>query len=230
MLSLGVLLYSFFPGPQHMIHGIYYLLRSLITKDVKCTLEHTSFDIELPPRWGDVWICIVTLLLTLPRPQTDDFVFVPYIVIHTMGYGAPVWLTVIGGALFTVYVIIRPNVLFLCTGAVLSRYLTGENRQLGLIFAGIAHLLMAFFEPINFSFLSVCTVLFMAEAKLRLKWDWELVPPVYNVILSGPLYIMNLFIWGWAHTWKYTDKVWKNPDIIFPILNIATGIYLQGTI
>ena len=33
MLGLGVLLYSFFPGPQHFVHGVYYLLRYFVTED-----------------------------------------------------------------------------------------------------------------------------------------------------------------------------------------------------
>lgn len=227
MLSLAVLLYTFFPGPQHFVHGVYYLLRWFVTEDVKLELETTTLDAEIPNRWGDVWLCVVTLLLTLPQPCTDDFVFVPYVVMHVMGYGAPVWLTVLGGAFFTVYVSVRPNVLFLCLGALLSRYLTGENRRMGLVFCGIFHLLMSFLEPFQFTFFSVCAVVFMAECKLRLKWSWEVMPPVRFVLLSGPLYVMNYFLWGWEHRWRYTDKVWRSLDIIFPLLNIALGLYLD---
>ena len=45
MLSLGVLLYSFFPGPQHFVHGVYYLLRYFVTEDVKPDLEYTNLDV-----------------------------------------------------------------------------------------------------------------------------------------------------------------------------------------
>jgi hypothetical protein len=228
MLGLGVLLYSFFPGPQHFVHGVYYLLRYFVTEDVKPVLGRTTFDVGIPELWGDVWLCLVTLLLTVPQPRTDDFVFVPYFVLHVMGFGSPVWLTVLGGAFFTVYMSMNPAVLSVCLGALLSRYLTGRNRRMGLIFCGISHLLMSFFEPFKFSFLSVCVVVFLAECKLRLNWQWEVMPPGAYVLLSGPVYVMNYFMWGWTHRWKYTDKVWRSPDIIFPVLNIAAGIYLSG--
>ena len=66
----------------------------------------------------------------------------------------------------------------------------------------------------------------MAECKLRLRWQYELVPPVYPSVnlFAAPVYIMNVFVWDWAHTWKYTDKVWKSADILFPLANIA-GAY-----
>ena len=227
MLSLGVLLYSFFPGPQHFVHGVYYLLRYFVTEDVKPDLEYTNLDVGVPHRWGDVWLCVVTLLLTLPQPNTDDFVFVPYFVMHVMGYGSPVWLTVLGGAFFTVYVAMRPRVLFLCCGALLSRYLTGEHRRMGLVFCGIFHLLMSFLEPFQFSFYSVCVVVFMAECKLRLNWSWEVMPPIKYVLLSGPVYVMNYFMWGWGYRWRYTDKVWRSLDILFPVINIGAGMYLS---
>lgn len=227
MLSLGVLFYSFFPGPQHFVHGVYYILRAFTVSRVERKLEHTTLDVGVPKYWGDVWLCVVTLLLTVPQPSTDDFVFVPYFVMHMMGYGSPVWLTVLGGAFFTVYVMLRPSVLSICLGALLSRYLTGEDRRRGLLLCGVAHLLMSLLEPFQFSFYSVCVVAFMAECKLRMCWSYEVIPPVKYVLLSGPVYVMNYFLWGWVHRWKYTDKVWRSPDILFPVLNVCAGIYLS---
>ena len=210
------------------MHGVYYLLRYFVTEDVDKGLDRTTLSVGVPNRWGDVWLCVVTLLLTLPRPCTDDFVFVPYFVLHVMGYGCPVWLTVLGGAFFTVYLTMRPSVLFLCVGALLSRYLTGENRRVGLIFCGVVHLLMSFFEPFRFTFLGTCVVMFMAECKLRMRWEWEVVPPLSYVLLSGPMYVMNVFMWGWTHRWRYTDKVWRSLDVIFPVCNVAAGLYLRN--
>ena len=100
--------------------------------------------------------------------------------------------------------------------------------RFGLWFAGALHLIMAAFEPLKFNFFSACTVLFMAEAKLRLHFQYELIPPVYPSvnIFAAPVYCMNWFIWGWEHRWKYTDKVWRSLDIAFPIVNTAIALYL----
>ena len=69
---------------------------------------------------------------------------------------------------------------------------------------------------------NVAHILQMPEA-----WQYEIVPPVYPSVnlFAVPVYIMNFFVWDWAHTWKYTDKVWKSMDILYPLANIA-GAYI----
>ena len=46
-------------------------------------------------------------------------------------------------------------------------------------------------------------------------------------IFAVPAYIGNLFIDGWTHRWKYTDKVWNSPDIIFILANLAGAVFIH---
>lgn len=228
MLSLGVLFFNLFPGPQHLIHGIYYLIRAFYTENKGRNVGFPEMG-QVPERLTDL-ICVplMTLMLTVPEPSCGDFAFVPYVVTHVMGYGSPVWFSVLPGAFFTMYTFLRPQVLYLLVGAMASRYVRGDNLKLGLIFASALHFVFAAFERVDFSVLSICTVLFMAECKLRMRWQYEIVPPVYPSVnlFAAPVYIMNFFVWDWAHTWRYTDKVWKSMDILYPVANIAGGFFL----
>ena len=229
MLTLGILLFNFFDGPQHLIHGIYYLIRAYFTVDIK---PHVDFaDLDHPAvKWSDCWcVPLTTLFLTVPKPSTGDFVFVPWVVLHTMGYGSPVWYTVLGGAFFTVYTFLRHQVLYTCIGALASRYIRGDNKRIGLVIAAGVHIALSAFEPLKFSFFSSCAVLFMAEAKLRLNFQYELIPPVYPSVnlFAAPVYCMNFFLWGWEHRWRYTDKVWRSFDIAFVVINIAIAVMLK---
>lgn len=228
MLSLGILFFNLFPGPQHLIHGVYYLIRAWFTKNKDRNVGFPELG-RVPERYTDI-LCVplTTLMLTIPEPSCGDFAFVPYFVTHIMGYGSPVWFSVLPGAFFTVYTFLRPQVLYMLVGATASRYIRGDNKRLGLVFAAALHFIFAAFESLNFTFLSTCVVLFMAECKLRLHWQYELVPPVYPSVnlFAAPVYIMNVFVWDWAHTWKFTDKVWKSMDILFPLANISGAYYL----
>jgi len=228
MLTLGILFFHFFDGPQHLIHGVYYLIRAYFTKNVKPRVDFA--DLQDPPtRWSDAWcVPLTTLFLTTPKPSTGDFVFVPWAVLHTMGYGSPVWYTVLGGAFFTMYTFLRYQILYTCVGAIASGYIRGDNMRFGLVFAAAFHIMLAAFEPLKFSFFSTFVVLFMAEAKLRMKWQWELVPPVYPSVnlFAAPVYVMNFFIYGWEEQWKYSSKNWRSFDIAFVITNIAFALGL----
>ena len=226
MLSLGVLFFNLFPGPQHLVHGVYYLIRAYYTENKSRQIGFPEMGL-VPERYTDALLVpLMTLMLTVPAPSCGDFAFVPYVVTHLMGYGSPVWFSVLPGAFFTMYTFLRPQVLYLLVGAMASRYVRGDNMRIGLVLASGFHIILAAFETLDFSFLSVCVVLFMAECKLRLRWQYELIPPVYPSVnlFAAPVYIMNVFVWDWAHTWKYTDKVWKSADILFPLANIA-GAY-----
>ena len=66
--------------------------------------------------------------------------------------------------------------------------------RLGLVFAAGFHFILSAFEPVKFSFFSACVVLFMAETKLRMKWQWELIPPVYPSVnlFAAPVYMNEL--------------------------------------
>ena len=229
MLSLGVLFFNLFPGPQHFVHGLYYLFRAWFTTNKSRKVGFPEMGL-VPVKYTDL-LCVplMTLMLTVPHPSCGDFAFVPYVVTHLMGYGSPVWFSVLPGAFFTMYTFLRPEVLYLLTGAFASRYVRGDNMRMGLVVASVFHFLLAFFEPFDFSFLSVCVVLFMAECKLRLQWQCELIPPVYPSVslFAAPVYIMNVFVWDWSHTWKYTDKVWKSMDILYPVANVAGGFVLR---
>ena len=101
--------------------------------------------------------------------------------------------------------------------------------RLGLVCASVCHFILSAFESWDFNIMSVFVVLFMAESKLRLQWQYELVPPVYPSVslFAAPVYIMNVFVWDWSHTWKYTDKVWKSMDILYPVANVAGGFVLR---
>jgi len=228
MLTLGILFFNFFDGPQHLVHGLYYLLRAYFTEDLKPQVDFA--DLRNPPvRYSDCWtIPLTTLFLTVPKPSTGDYAFVPWVVIHTMGYGSPVWYTVLAGAFFTMYTFLRYQVLYTSVGALASGYIRGDNMRLGLVFAAAFHLILSAFEPVKFSFFSACVVLFMAEAKLRLKWQWELIPPVYPSVnlFSAPVYCLNFFIWGYEDKWKYTSKNWRSFDIAFVIVNAAFALAL----
>lgn len=226
MLSLGVLFFNFFPGPQHLIHGIYYLIRAWFTENKSCNVGFPELG-HVAERYTDLFcVPLMTLMLTVPEPSCGDFVFVPYIVTHVMGYGSPVWFTVLPGAFFTMYTFLRPQVLYLLAGALASRYVRGDNMRLGLVFASGLHFVLAAFEGLDFSFLSVFVVLFMAECKLRLCWQYEIVPSLYP--FAAPVYIMNFFMWGWAHTWRYTDKVWRSLDILYPLANVVGAFVIRG--
>jgi len=228
MLTLGILFFHFFPSPQHLIHGLYYLIRAYFTEDLKPRVDFADLD-DPPVRYSDLWcVPLTTLFLTVPKPSTGDFVFVPWVVLHTMGYGSPVWYTVLAGSFFTVYCFMRYQVLYTCVGAIASGYIRGDNMRLGLVFAAGCHFILSAFEPVAFSFFSACVVLFMAEAKLRMKWQWELIPPVYPSVnlFAAPVYCFNFFLYGWEDKWKYTSKNWRSFDIAFPIVNIAFAMLL----
>ena len=116
--------------------------------------------------------------------------------------------------------------LYTCIGAIASGYIRGDNMRIGLCIAAGLHIVMSAFEPLQFSFFSTCIVLFMAEAKLRMNWQYELVPPVYPSVnlFAAPVYCMNFFLWGWQEKWKYTSKIWRSFDIAFVIVNVAVAI------
>jgi hypothetical protein len=229
MLSLGVFFFNVFPGPQHLLHGIYYVVRAWFTENKDLSVGFPGMG-RVASRYTDLFcVPLMTLMLTVPEPSCGDFAFVPYVVTHLMGYGSPVWFSVLPGAFFTMYTFLRPEVLYLLTGAMASRYVRGDHMRLGLIVAACCHFVLAAFETLKFDFLSMCVVFFMAECKLRLQWQYELMPPVYPSVnlFAAPVYIMNVFVWGWAHTWKYTDKVWRSADILFPLANIAGAVVLH---
>lgn len=230
MLSLAILFFNLFPGPQHLVHGVYYLIRAWFTENTGLSVGLPDMG-RVPERYTDV-LCVplMTLLLTVPDPSCGDFVFVPYVVTHVMGYGSAVWFSVLPGAFFTMYVFLRPHVLYLLTGALVSRYVRGDNMRLGLVFASAFHFVLAAFESLDFSVLSVCIVLCMAECKLRMRWEYELVPPLYPSVnlFAAPVYIMNVFVWDWSHTWRYTDKVWRSMDVLYPLANVAGGFVLRS--
>ena len=226
MLTLGIILFHLFPGPQHMITGLYYLIRAYFTEDLKPKVDFA--DLENPHvKYSDLWcVPLSTLFLTVPKPSTGDYVFVPWVVLHVMGYGSPVWYTVLAGAFFTVYAFLRHQVLYTCIGAIASGYIRGDNMRLGLVFAAGCHLILSAIEPLKFSFFSACVVLFMAEAKLRMRFQWELIPPVYPSVnlFAAPVYCFNFFLYGWEDKWKYTSKNLRSFDIAFVIFNISTAI------
>ena len=228
MLTLGILFFHFFNGPQHLIHGLYYLLRAYFTENIKPRVDFA--DLRDPPvRYSDCWfVPLTTLFLTTPKPSTGDFVFVPWIVLHTMGYGSPVWYTILAGSFFTMYTFLRYQVLYTCVGALASKNIRGDNVRIGLVIAGGLHIVLSAFEPFKFSFFSTCVVLFMAEAKLRMQFQWELVPPVYPSvnIFAAPVYCMNWFIYGWEDKWKYTSINWLSLDKAFVVVNIAMAYCL----
>jgi hypothetical protein len=209
-----------------MITGLYYLIRAYFTEDLKPKVDFA--DLENPHvKYSDLWcVPLSTLFLTVPKPSTGDYVFVPWVVLHVMGYGSPVWYTVLAGAFFTVYAFLRHQVLYTCIGAIASGYIRGDNMRLGLVFAAGCHLILSAIEPLKFSFFSACVVLFMAEAKLRMRFQWELIPPVYPSVnlFAAPVYCFNFFLYGWEDKWKYTSKNWRSFDIAFVIFNISTAI------
>jgi len=225
MLTLAIIFFNFFPGPQHLLHGLYYLIRAYFTEDLKPQVDFADLD-HPPVRYSDLWcVPLTTLFLTVPKPSTGDFVFVPWVLLHVMGYGSPVWYTVLAGAFFTMYTFLRYQVLYTCVGAIASGYVRGDNMRLGLVFAAGFHFILSAFEPLMFSFFSACVVLCMAEAKLRMRFQWELIPPVYPSVnlFAAPVYVLNFFIYGWETQWKYTSKNWRSFDIAFVIFNIATA-------
>ena len=223
MLTLAILLYHMYPGPQHVIHAVYYILRFYFTEN-----ETPQVPLEklhpLPRSFSDMWILpIVTLCLTPPEPATSDYAFVPYFLCHTMGYPSPVWFSVLHGALLTVYLAHRPQAILTLVGALLYRYIRRDNMKLALPVAAAAHSIMSAFETFEFGFIPTVVAVIMAECKLHMRFQHEWVPPVESP-LATPAYIGNLFVWGWHHTWKYTDKVWNSLDIAFPIANVLGAV------
>ena len=226
MLTLAILLHHAFPGPQHLVHGIYYLARAACLQD---TAPNVPLDrlYPLPRRWSDLYILpIVTVCLTPPQYAIADFAFVPYFIQHTMGYPSPVWLTVGHGALFTAYLGLRPQTILTMIAALAHRYLRKDRLQQATIVAALAHFALVPLEnKWNLTPLSVCTTILLAEAKLHMRWEHEWVPPEH--IFAAPAYIGNLFLDGWAHRWKYTDKVWNSPDILFILANLAGALLIR---
>lgn len=226
MLTLGILLFHLFPGPQHLVHAVYYLVRFFCTENLRPNVPLDSIQ-PLAVKWSDMWVLpIVTLCLTPPQPATSDFAFVPYFVCHAMGYPQPVWFSIMHGALLTVYLAYRPQAILTLVGAFAHRYLRGDNIKHALLVAAAAHGAMSAFETLSFDVLSICTCIFMAEAKLRMKWQHEWIPPVESP-LATPAYIGNLFRWGWHTTWKYTDRVWNSLDPIYPLANILGASFIR---
>ena len=227
MLTLAILMAHAFPGPQHLVHCIYYLARAGCRKD---TFPAVYMDQRYPtPRkWSDLWILpIVTICLTPPQYAIADFAFVPYFIQHTMGYPSPVWLTIGHGALFTAYLGLRPQCILAMIAAFAHRYIRKDRIQQATLVAAIAHFALIPLENNwNFTPLSVCTTILIAEAKLHMQWQHEWVPPVEH-IFAVPAYIGNLLLHDWAHRWKYTDKVWNSPDVLFVAANIAGAMLIH---
>ncbi len=66
----------------------------------------------------------------------------------------------------------------------------------------------------------------MAESKLWMRWQYELVPPL-GVLMVLPVYVLNYFMYGWAERWKYTDKVWQSLDVCYIIANIIGAYFIH---
>lgn len=224
MLSFFTLLFGFYPGPQHLLHCLWYLVRSFTVEDEVLEVDFPVAG-SLKRSWLDLLtIPLTTLLLTVPVPACGDFVFVPYVVYHVMGYSSPVWFSVFPGALLTMYLSNRPMGLLCSLGALVSREIRGDNRRLGILMASVCHAIMAGVEAVfsdsEFSVVSAFVVLCMAESKLWVRWEYELIPPLSS-LFALPVYVLNYFMWGWEHRWHYTDKVWLSMDVLYPISNIA---------
>ena len=227
MLSFFVFLFGFFPGPQHLVHALWYFIRSRTLEDEPVKVDFPVSG-ELSRSFMDVlYIPLTTVFLTVPEPSVGDFVFVPYFVHHVMGYVVPVWFSVFPGAFFTMYMSHRPEVLFCMFGAMSSREVRGDHRRLGVFVSAVVHAVLAGVEfvymDMQFSVISVFLVVCMAECKLRLNWGHEVMPPFGN-LLAMPVYVLNYFMLGWEHVWKYTDKVWLSMDITYLVFN-AVGAY-----
>jgi hypothetical protein len=129
----------------------------------------------------------------------------------------------------------RPEVLMCVFGAMCSREIRGDHRRLGVFVAGVCHALLAGVEFVytdaQFSVLSVILTLCMAECKLRLNWGYEVMPP-FGSMLAMPVYVMNYFMLGWEHVWKYTDKVWLSMDILYIVCDMIGAyvirVYIYG--
>ena len=106
----------------------------------------------------------------------------------------------------------------------MSRQIRGDRRRTGTFIAGVCHGALAgveiAFSDSKFSVLSAIIVICMAECKLRLRWEYELVPP-FDSLIAAPVYILNYFMWGWERRWRFTDKVWLNVDFLYPLYNVA---------
>lgn len=187
------------------------------------------------PWYAHFVTAMVTLCLSPPVQSCADFAFVPYAVCSFMGYPMPVWHTIGHGALFTLYLINRPSALLVPFAAILDRT-THQHSKFGLALAGICHTILAGFEEGPWSVETlwhVPLVVYCAEMKLRMKWNYEWTPPVERLgIIAIPAYVGNIFIHDWTHTWKFTDKVWKSPDIMFVVSNIMFAFvyksYFEG--
>lgn len=224
MLTLGILLSNLFPFKIHLVHSIYYAIRAVFYTEPQFT---DTFDGESwshkSPWYVHFTTAIVSMCLSAPNPFCADFVFIPYVVCSFMGYPMPVWHTIGHGALFTLYLINRPTAFLVPAAAILDRMSYNHTKK-GLALASACHLILSLFEEGEWSIQTlwrVTIVIYCAEMKLRMKWNYEWVPPVEPLgIIAIPAYVGNLFIYGWTHTWKYTDKVLKSPDIMFCLSNV----------
>ncbi len=240
MLSVGILLNHAFPSDTyaHIIHALWYLIRSFLVTD---TCKHVDFEerVTLPKYYAGVLLFpLISLALTIPQLALGDMTCIPYVLMHVMGYPKPIWYTVICGAYFTVYLTERPMALFVSKAAILYSYMRFDYREWALRAAMIAHLVFVVFfvvdrVPGRLDVTQVLVNVLMAEAKIQMVynrwWHWEtLVPPVEPLsFVCLPMYVSNLFLWGWHRHWEWTDKVWKDPDILFLLANIAmAGLYI----
>lgn len=235
MLVLAILLNNLLPSDHiiHVTHTVWYFLRSFLFEPETKTVQFDDKTYHVPYNYMNVILVpVVSLLLSIPQLWVSDISFVPYAIVHIMGYNSPVWFTVIHGAFFTVYAALRPQVLMVIKAAFLSKYITNDFKHISLYIAAACHLAMHLcthtsFETIPYTPENVIIGVLLAEAKLTIMfkhtWNVEVLFPTLDPrsIWCLPVFLGNIIMTGWYRHWTYTDKVWRDPNITYIVLNIA---------
>lgn len=221
---------------QHLAQAVWYLLRSFsFEEQVRCT-SYGDVDHVHPISWLDVVIFpMISLAWALPELDILDYVWLPLIVHLCMGYTTRTWYVVCNAACLCMALMFRPQISYICVNLLWGWY--RGHRKWSLRVAALAHLCFCW-TTFDLNLVSVVSGICAAEGKFLMmsnpfgeleilsylsvfgfaSWRadaiWSLMPTV-----SG------FSIFGWNLTWRYTDKVWYDFDVII-FVGILVAAYV----
>ena len=232
-------------GMFHVVHVVWYLLRSFTFEDPPRQCSFNDADLDVPRHVSDIAVFAIVSMSQLPQGpggplSLGSFVWMPLTVHLVMGYPTPVWYVVVVSAFMCMAVSQTPQLLLVCTHLLWGIY-HGCFKKWSLRVAALLHLCFAW-TTFEFDWVSMASGLLAAEAKYRMMyaphktvetlsylsilgvwssytWVWTLIP-----------FVSNFTLFGWSKRWRYTDKVWYDADvcIFIGILLTAFGVSWFG--